>query len=270
KGIKPAPVADDAEFLRRIYLDLAGRIPRVSEVHAFLEDKSRDKRQQLVARLLKSPHYINHFTNVWRAQMLPETNNPQLRFLVQDFETWLRQRLRENTRYDELVREMLTAPVTFRNRQQIPGVVPEPTPIAFYQANEMRPENLAASTSRLFLGVKLECAQCHNHPSGRWSRQQFWEYAAFFSGVRPIGPGNPFTAAQEKSHEREITIPGMEKVVKARFLDETEPKWDEEMSTRATLAKWLTAADNPFFARAAANRIWAHFFGIGLVEPADN
>src|SRR5262249_46622615 len=83
-------------------------------------------------------------------------------------------------------------------------------------------------------------------------------------------PGNPFTAAQEKSHEREITIPGMEKVVKARFLDETEPKWDEEMSTRATLAKWLTAADNPFFARAAANRIWAHFFGIGLVEPKDN
>ncbi|HMC65846.1 MAG TPA: DUF1549 and DUF1553 domain-containing protein, partial [Gemmataceae bacterium] len=270
KAVRPAAPADDAEFLRRAYLDLAGRIPRVAEVHEFLDDKLPNKRQRLIERLLKSPHYINHFTNVWRAQMLPQANNQQFQFLAVGFETWLRQRLRENVPYDELVREILTAPVA-ANRQPRPGYNPsDVTPIAFYQANEMKAENLAASTSRLFLGVKLECAQCHNHPFARWSRQQFWEYAAFFAGVRPIAPDNPFRAAREKADEREIKIAGTDKTVKARFLDESEPKWDDEISTRTTLAKWLTTAQNPFFARAAANRMWAHFFGIGLVEPADD
>src|SRR5207245_723584 len=117
-----------------------------------------NKRQRLVARLLKSPHYINHFTNVWRAQMLPQTNDQQFQFLAPGFETWLRQRLREDVRYDELVREIVTVPVSSNRRPQAYYNPNDLTPIAFYQANEMKAENLAASTSRLFLGVKLECA----------------------------------------------------------------------------------------------------------------
>src|SRR5439155_10501926 len=133
KAVRPAAPADDAEFLRRAYLDLAGRIPRVTEVHEFLDDKLPKKRERLIERLLKSPHYINHFTNVWRAQMLPQANNQQFQFLATGFETWLRQRLRENVPYDELVREIVTVPVSSNRRPQAYYNPNDLTPIAFYQ-----------------------------------------------------------------------------------------------------------------------------------------
>src|SRR5262249_1011933 len=142
----------------------------------------------------------------------------------------------------------------------------EPTPLAFYQFNEYKPENLAAATSRLFLGVKLECAQCHDHPFARWKRDQFWEYAAFFAGIQVRGRG--LGQGQETYTQHELAIPGTERKVQARFLDGKAPEWKDGVSTRQTLAEWLTSPDNPFFARAAANRIWTHFFGLGL-EPID-
>lgn len=272
KQIKTAPQADDAEFLRRVYLDLAGRIPRVAEARAFLDDPAPDKRSKLVDKLLDSPHYVNHFANVWRTQMLPAANNPQLQFFRPQFEQWLRERLHENAGYDKMVRELLTAPVAF-NQGRLQAVrfnQPGPAnPIAYYQANEMKPENLAASTSRMFLGVKLECAQCHDHPFAKWSRKQFWEYAAFFAGIQVPQGGNVFNGAQDRAELRELKIAGTDKVAQARFLDGTEPQWKTGTNTRTTLAEWMTTAENPFFVRAAANRLWAHFFGIGLIEPID-
>jgi hypothetical protein len=120
------------------------------------------------------------------------------------------------------------------------------------------------------LGVKIECAQCHNHPFAKWKREQFWEYAAFFSGIqRPPGPGGAGIATGDLTDKREIKIAGTDKVVQARFLDSSEPKWRDKVGARQTLADWVTAADNPFFARAAANRTWAHFFGLGIVNPVD-
>jgi hypothetical protein len=139
------------------------------------------------------------------------------------------------------------------------------TAIAFYLANEFRPEDLAGSTARLFLGVSLECAQCHDHPFAKWSRTQFWEYAAFFTDVRAAARRNAPGAAQPRG---EIQILGTHKVVKAHFLDGKEPKWQDD-GTRSTLVEWMTAPDNPFFARAAVNRIWAYFFGAGLVQQLD-
>lgn len=271
ENVKPAALADDAEFLRRVYLDIAGRIPRVAEVREFLDDKSADKRVCVVEKLLDSPLYVNHFTNYWRALMLPQANN--LRFLDPNFTGWLNERIRDNVGYDRLVRELLTAPVALnnpRNPRPQAAISNQPTPIAFYQANEQRPENLAASTSRLFMGIKLECAQCHDHPFAKYTRKQFWELAAFFAGIRaPQGQNFVFQASEDKADVREISIPMTDKVVQARYLDGTDPQWKKDAGSRTVLAEWLTSPINPYFSRALSNRLWSHFFGIGIIEPVD-
>jgi hypothetical protein len=270
KDVQPAPLADDAEFFRRVHLDLAGRIPSVTEVRDFLEDDRPDKRRLWVDRILQADPddasyreaYINHFANVWRAWLLTQTNQQALLLQQPALELWLRQCLKANVGYDQLVRDLLTQQTGPAN----PGIGPvDATASAFYQANEFRPENLAGSTARLFLGVKLECAQCHDHPFAKWTRDQFWEYAAFFTDVPQPGRQNQPPA---RSPRGEIKVTGTDKVVKARFLDGKEPKWKDDR-TRPTLVEWMTAADNPFFARAAVNRMWAHFFGVGLVDQPD-
>jgi hypothetical protein len=119
------------------------------------------------------------------------------------------------------------------------------------------------------MGVKIECAQCHNHPFAKWTRQQFWETAAFFAGLSRDG-NNFFGNFREMTDRREMSIPGTDRVVQANFLDGTEPRWKYKVGPRVTFADWLTSRENPFFARAAANRLWAHFFGAGIVEPVDD
>jgi hypothetical protein len=269
KKVTPAPPADDAEFLRRVYLDLAGRIPRFDEVRDFLDDKSPDKRRQVVERLLGNAGYVRNFTAMWRILLVPPANNREAQFLGPQLDPWLRKRIRDNVPYDQMVRDLLTSPVAFNRNPQGNGV--DGAPMAFYQVNEGKPENLAAATSRVFLGVKLECAQCHDHPFGKWSRKQFWELAAFFGGVRSLQPqAGAFAQLGDAPEKHEVTIPGTEKIVQARFLDGKEPTWKENASARQTLAEWMTMADNPFLARAAVNRLWGHFFGIGLVDPVDD
>jgi hypothetical protein len=267
EGIKPAALADDAEFLRRVYLDLAGRIPRTSEAREFLEDKAPDKRARLIEKLLAGPGYVSHFTHVWRGLMLPEANN--LRFLDFNFSAWVGKQLREDVPYDQMVRELLTAPVVLNGGQRGFAQPQGATPLAFYQAGEFKPENLAASSARLFLGLKLECAQCHDHPFAKHTRKQFWELAAFFAGIRAQGQNGFYQATEDKGETHQIKMPGTEKLIQARFPDGGEPQWKPGVSGRAALAEWMTGASNPYFARAAANRTWAHFFGIGLVEPFD-
>ncbi|MGH7169231.1 MAG: DUF1549 and DUF1553 domain-containing protein [Gemmataceae bacterium] len=268
--VQPAPPASDAEFVRRVHLDLAGRIPAVAEVRAFLDDKRPDKRRRLSAQLLEGPRYVTHFTNVWRALLLPESgNNLQASFLAPGFETWLRAKLQQNMPYDAMVRELLTVPMNGRGQNPFGQSNGAPSPIAFYLAKDVKPENLAAAASRLFLGVKIECAQCHNHPFAEWKREQFWSFAAFFAGLQRQGRGDFVTAGRETADRRELTIPGTERVVQAAFLDGTSPKWKYNTSTRATLATWMTGKDNPYFARAAVNRLWGYFFGTGIIDPVD-
>jgi len=260
-GVQPAAAADDAEFLRRVYLDLAGTIPSVSEVRDFLDDRSPDKRRRVIDRLLEGPEYAAHFTNVWRAAWLPDNVNVDNFGLRFPFESWLRVRLKENMGYDRMVREILTATPPAGGRGDFQNGLMAAnnglSPVSFALANENKPENLAGSSSRLFLAVRLECAQCHNHPHARWTREQFWQYAAFFAGGT-------------QGNRREIAIPGLGKSVSARFPDGTEPAFKQGASGRITLAYWATSADNKFFARAGANRVWAHFFGSGLIEPVDD
>jgi mono/diheme cytochrome c family protein len=272
--VAPAPPTDDGAFLRRLSLDVIGRVPSVAETRRFLRDPTSDKRGQAIERLLDSPGYVTNFSNVWRDLLLPEANADfQQRFLGNSIESWLRKQFTDNVSYDRMVRELLTLPLKM-NQRQLFAVYnqngSEPTPMAFYLAKQGKPENLAASTARLFLGIRLECAQCHNHPSGRWTREQFWGQAAFFGGIKRQGNNGNFSPLNEVADRRELSIPGTERVAQARFLDGKEPRLRYKDSARASLAVWMTAADNPFFARAAVNRLWAHFFGVGIVEPVDD
>jgi hypothetical protein len=141
----------------------------------------------------------------------------------------------------------------------------------FYQTNEVKPELLGSAISRLFLGTKLECAQCHDHPFAPYSKQQFWEFAAFFGEFTPLPPVpptfvGPLTPQYEKNR---VTIPNTDRTVEAKYFDGGLPEWVDSRTPREELARWLTAPDNPFFARNLANRTWAKFFGVGLIDPVD-
>jgi hypothetical protein len=270
-GVTPAPLANDAEFLRRVYLDVAGRIPSVAEARAFLQDTAPDKRERLVERLLASPRYVTHWVNVWRALLLPEASaSNQTRRLTPGFETWLREQLAKNAGYDAMTRELLTAPIdTSSPRFAVFNVGQSSNPLAYFLAKESLPENLAAATARVFLGIRLECAQCHDHPFADWKRDQFWNLAAFYSGLQSQSQGGFAFGLQETGDRREMTIPGTQRVVQAKFPDGSEPTWAAQLSARRTLANWITAPQNPYFARATVNRIWYQLFGQGIVEPVD-
>jgi hypothetical protein len=259
-GFQAAPVADDAEFLRRAHLDVAGVIPRAFEVRDFLDDPAPDKRRRLVDRLLASPEHARHFANVWRLFLLEDTDNPE-RLSAGDLEAWLARHVRVGSGYDQIVRELLTAPASEQRRSRKgPGAI-DASPLLFYRLRGNRVEDLAASTARLFLGAGLGCAQCHDHPFASWKRTQFWQYAAFFKEVRP--------GRNAVVDARSIAIPGTSRRVFARFPDDSAPQWQPGDQPLAVLARWVVAGDNPYFARAAVNRLWAEFFGAPLVEDLD-
>jgi hypothetical protein len=270
--IKPAPLADDAEFLRRAYLDITGRIPRVADVHAFLADTGKDKRAKLIDQLLEDHRFPVHFANVWRVVLLPEIgpDREAAAFKI-GFEAWLRQRFQAGVGYDKLVRELLTVPIAHDGKDVEPVLRdPEkPNPLAFYAVKEARPENLASAVARCFLGVRLECAQCHNHPFGKWKQDQFWSQAAFFAGLERKGKGI-FAPLSEAFDRRELAPSEGSTARPAVFLDGATPKWQADVPPRSVLANWVTAPDNPYFARATVNRVWGLFFGSGLVDPVDD
>ncbi len=269
--IEPAPVADDAEFIRRVYLDLVGRIPNIIEVRDFLDDPAPEKRRLWVEKLLGlgpvTPDnnerekfcgfYADHFNSVWRELLLPDAGNSENLMLRQRFEEWLHFRLRENAGYDRMVRELLSLP-SLRDNAQV---------AAFYEANERKPENVAATAARLFMGMKLECAQCHNHPFAKWKKEDFWGFTAFFADIQPRMPAGQGSEATVAINE--LKIPGTDQVARPRFPNALEPLANPGERRRQTLAEWLTSAQNPYFARAGVNMLWGYLLGHGLIEPAD-
>lgn len=274
ENIVPAPPATDSEFLRRVYLDLAGRIPAVSAAREFLSSAAPDRRGQLVNQLLDSPAYVRNFTIVWRNALIPQAASQlQFRGLIPGFDAWLWRHIADNTPYDQLVREIITAPL---DTQPNPAAVlnTASSPEAFFLARELQPENLATGTSRAFLGVRLDCAQCHDHPFDRWKQQQFWNLAAFYADVAPPATDDSTAspaAAADPLPARQIRIPLTGEIVPAVFLTGQQPDWQAgQVSSRTVLAEWITSRNNPWFARMAANRLWAQFFGQGLVQPVDD
>jgi hypothetical protein len=267
--VVPAPAADDAEFLRRAHLDIVGKIPSVAEVEGFLADSALDKRSRKIDELLERGAFAQHFANTWRSLMLAGApDNVQSQLNSPQFETWLRLRFALNMSYDRLVRELLTAPLEEAAQSSTGNTMRSfiPSPVAFFQANEQKPEMLAASTTRIFLGVQVECAQCHDHPFSHWTRREFWSLAAFFDA--PAGPNRP--AKPDSANPNAIRIPDTDIVVEPAFLDGSKPAWGTSKDKRDLLSRWITSSDNPFFARAAVNRLWDHFLGRGFVDPVDD
>ncbi len=272
--VKPSPVVDDAGFLRRASFDVTGKIPIVNDVRKFLAEASPEKRAEAIERMLSSPAYVNHFTNIWRELLIPEANADfNRRYLLPGFDRWLRKQFAANTSYDKMARELVALPIGKGNNQMYFNFYDgnNASAMPFYFAKQGKADEIAASVTRLFLGVRLECAQCHDHPFGKWKREEFWGQAAFFAGLKANSQGDFFGGPiNEVQDRRELNIPNTDRVAQARFLDGKQPKWKFKIGARTTLADWMTAKDNPFFAKALVNRMWAHFFGVGIVEPIDD
>jgi hypothetical protein len=262
-GVTPAALAGDAEFLRRASLDLIGTIPTAGEAREFFADNAPEKRERLIAQLLLRPDHSTHLASLWREDLLATVENREL--LPPDsirlLDHWLRLRFLRNDGYHTLAAGLLTST----------GSAPTDRGAAVYlTAHQAAPARLAAGTSRMFLGVQVDCAQCHDHPFTKWSQNDFWSYAAVFAQIRatPDPDGSMLMQLQDGTASP-VKILDTETVVDARFLGETEPV-GSTTSRRAALAEWLTAPENPYFAKAAVNRIWAVLFGYGLVNPIDD
>lgn len=277
-GVEPAPASDDAEFARRVYLILAGKTPPAAEMRDFLEDADPKKRAVLVERLLARATFAEHLANTWRDILLPGLNqNLQARALAPQFEAWLRLRIVEGRTFDQIAAELLTARAETGDLNALnPAQGGAPSPLAFYVLNELKPENLAASSSRALLGVQIQCAQCHDHPFAAWKREQFWSLAAFFKPAQAMADDANAAAMMANTgltdnfDRAAIAIPDTDRTAEPKYLGGDAPQWDPQLGNRATLARWMVSRENPFFARATANRVWQQFFGLGLVEPVDD
>jgi hypothetical protein len=265
-NISPAEPATDEEYLRRLYLDLVGRIPTVGETRQFLEDTSVDRRQQLVDKLLQSRNCATHFAGIWRRMLIPEGSDLSRFGGFQAFEEWLADHFQKNTPYDQLVRELLLAE----------GRISESGPLLFYAALKMNPEEIAAQTSRTFLGTKLECAQCHDHPfDATISQKDFWGLAAVFARIsRPRGEMTAISPVLQvhDASRGEVMLPDTETIIPPQLPFSREPIFDEANgpSRRLQFVDWLTSRENEYFAKSTVNRLWSQLFGRGLVEPVDD
>ena len=290
--LTPAVPASDAEFLRRVSLDIVGVIPTHEETVAFLSDSSLDKRRQLVDRLLDDPRYARHMAELWDV-LLFTRNPPGSEADKRDgLQNWLRQRFAENAPYDKLVRELLKAE----------GNSIEQGPPLYFVQYRQRPEDMTEAVTQTFLGVQLQCARCHNHPFEPWTQQDFYGMAAFLARLQIVSAGKAdnqtkFIVAEKSTGDILFTgsvkdsKPGQKgDPVAPKFLigdplvepplpegfkevakfEENKPPTPPVFSRKDQLAEWITRADNPYFARATANRLWSQFLGRGLVHPVDN
>jgi hypothetical protein len=259
-GLPPSPVCDDATFLRRATLDVTGRLPTPDEAREFLASTATDKRDQVIERLLRSPGYADYFANKWTALLKNRRDEASDITSNFAFHAWIRDSLLANTPYDQLVRELLAATGT---------VITNP-PVAWYKRVK-DPKQQLEDVAQLFLGVRLNCAQCHHHPFERWSQDDYYSLAAFFSQV-----GRKPTDTQGEDqifHQRGVATSTNVKTgvaLKPRALGDDVGAIPADQDPRLMLADWMASPQNPFFARSVSNRYWKHFFGRGLIEPEDD
>ncbi len=258
--VPPSGAADDATFLRRAYLDIIGVIPDSGAARAFLADTDPDKRAKLVDRLLERPEYADFWSLYWGDHL---NNTKQLLYNKgpYTFTRWLYDAFRDNMPYDEFVRALMTSS----------GNMYDSPATSFYPLMK-KPLDLAAQASQLFLGVRIECARCHDHPMERWTQDDYNGMAAFFSQVSykgGVGPRNNERALY-LDFDREFKHPETEKTYRPKALGGRRVGTGGRSDRRAALADWMTAAGNPYFSRAIVNRMWKQFMGRGIVEPVDD
>ena len=256
-GIPPSELIDDAAFMRRTYLDVIGTLPTAAEARKFLTDPSADKRGRMVDELLQRPEYADYWAMKWTDLLKADKIKITPQGTV-GMNRWLRKQFAANRPYDEMVREILTAQ----------GPVQSESPVAFFKSLD-QPEVASRAVSQLFLGVRIECAQCHHHPSERWSQDDYAGLAGFFTGVavKKLPDATDAIVAKAGVDQKH---PRTGELVPARALGAKDADFSNVSDRRQVLATWVTSPENPFFAKAIANRLWAHYLSRGLVEPIDD
>jgi hypothetical protein len=265
----PSDLASDGVFLRRVYLDTLGILPKPDEARRFLADARPDKRSRLIDALLLRPEFADFWALKW-SDLLRNEEKMLDRKGVQVFHDWIRESIEDGKPLDEFARELIASRGSTYSY-----------PAANYYRALRDPQNRAEATAQVFLGVRLQCARCHNHPFERWTQADYHSFAAFFARVqyrivsnerRDRFDQHEFDGEQVvwTAREGEVRHPRSGQVLAPAFLGAPTPDLGSAGDRLGALAEWVTRPDNPFFARAQANRIWQHLVGRGIVEPNDD
>jgi hypothetical protein len=259
-NLQPSPLADDTTFLRRAYLDAIGTLPTPDEVRAFLKDTDTDKRSKVVDRLLSRSEYADFWAVKW-GDLLRNKRRGQKEQMrgTYAFHAWIRTAFATNMPYDQFVRNIIAAQ----------GTVDQHPPVIWYRTVR----NLTAQTNdtaQLFLGTRINCAQCHHHPYEKFSQDDYYKLQAFFARMGQKQGESPNEPAIFVRETGQVRNPSTNKIMEPAGLDGPPVVTSESEDPRHKLVDWMAAPDNPYFARAIANRYWAHFMGRGLVDPVDD
>ena len=256
-GVAPPAVVDDATFLRRVYLDLGGTIPSVSQTRDFLTNETANKREKVIDQLLADPRCPKHLARVWRRMMVPG-NGPDAARATTLLEPWLVEQFAANTHYNRLARQVLVVspqiPVQPIDGPGQMGLAPSAA--AYRAVVGQTPDALAGASTRFFLGVNLNCAKCHDHPFAQWKQKDFWGMAAFFANSESSGVG------EVRSEKGDL--------YRARFLGGAVAEIPPGQRPEEVLADWMTSPTNPNFGATAVNRVWEHLYGRGAVSEIDD
>jgi hypothetical protein len=262
-AILPSEPISDPLFMRRVYLDLVGRLPSADQARRFIESNHQDKRENLVAMLLNEPEYADHWAGYWADLLRPNPYRVGIKAVL-NYDNWIRQQFRDNVPYDEFVRRLITAKgSTWQNGA------------ATLYRDRRSPDEVATMVSQLFLGIRLECAKCHHHPFERWSQQDFYQFAACFSKVtrKCTGLSPPISGGEEivfTSTKGDVKHPLTGQSMTPTPLFGDADAFRNDTDPREALANWMTSSDNDYFAKVQVNRVWAILMGRGLVEPVDD
>jgi Protein of unknown function (DUF1553)/Protein of unknown function (DUF1549) len=285
--VVPSDLCTDEEFIRRATLDTCGILPTVDEVRAFTSDTAADKRAKLIDKLLDRPEFVDLWTLKWNDTL---RNNQRLtRQGLIPYSNWIHEQFAKNRPYDEFVRDLITAsgknadieldpdrlPPQLQRNPRAAQLVKEINAAAFnpaanYYIVTRNPLDVTSATSQIFLGVRIECARCHNHPFEKWTQNDYYSLAGFFNGITARGTNQTPRVVAVNPRAGGVKSPKTKQVMEPRTLDGavvTQARGDDK---RAVVAAWMTAPENPFFAKAAVNRLWAHYMGRGIVEPIDD
>lgn len=259
-GIPPSAVCDDATFVRRVSIDITGKLPTETEVRAFLADPDPAKRDKLIDVLVDSPEYADLFANKWSLVLRNKKRQPDDTRGNYAFHAWIRDSLFENKPYDQFVREVLTAS----------GDLKSNPPVTWFREVAQTNEQVE-DTAQLFLGLRIQCARCHHHPFEKWSQDDYYGFSAFFSRV---GKKNGDSPREQRVFHNEGAAtaqnPRSGNSLKPTGLGSPALDIAADRDPRHFLVDWMSSKENPFFAYAVANRYWKHFFDRGIVEPEDD
>jgi hypothetical protein len=259
-NVAPSPVADDSTFFRRAHVDAIGTLPTPAEVRAFLDDQDPEKRVKLIDKLLARGEYADFWAMKWGDILRNKRGGDRDHMRgTYAFHAWIRNALATNMPYDQFVRNIIAAQ----------GTVDQHPPVIWYRTVR-NPTHQTNDTAQLFLGTRISCAQCHHHPYEKWSQDDYYQLQAFFARMgRKEGEISQEPAIFVRP-DGAVHNPQTRKLMQARGLDGPAVVVGEDEDPRQKLVDWMADPKNPFFARALANRYWAHFMGRGLVEPIDD